>query len=177
MGILPDGSSWFCLQTRPHQEFIAQQNIERLKFKSLLPLTTKVRTVPRTGAKQEVKASLFGNYLFVAFDIATDNWRRLWNVYGVKRLFSSSPDRPTPIPTHSIMSLLSCSDDPVSSTPEIAKDCKVRIVSGPLVTLVDPVGICQWSDTQRIALLVKAMSGEIVVEFDRSAVELVAQPG
>jgi hypothetical protein len=69
--------------------------------------------------------------------------------------------------------MLSCVDDPTSPTPEINPGCVVRVTGGPLSSLDNPTGICQWSNSKRVALLMQAMSGKIIVEFDIGTVEPV----
>lgn len=163
---------WYCIQSKPHAERIAKRYIEQLGYQVLLPLISKTRKV-RTGASQEYLAPLFGNYLFVAFDKKVHEWRRLWNVYGVRRIFSSSPDNPTPVPDEAIDTLLQCFTETSPKQQQIiSKGARVKITEGPLSTMENPIGICDWTDGQRIALLLDVMSGNVRIEFALSSVEL-----
>jgi transcription antitermination factor NusG len=166
---------WYCVQTKPRAEFFARSQLERQGFETLLITETRTRKL-RNGHSKEYLASLFGNYLFVAFDAAYHHWwRRICHTYGVRRLFSSSPEQPIPIPDHTMESLRRClTKEDQQPDHRIHPGCVARVISGPLTSRTEQtVGVCKWTRGQRAALLIDMMQGSIEVTFDISNLEYV----
>jgi transcription antitermination factor NusG len=165
---------WYCVQAKARQEFFACQQLKRHGWNPLL-LTTVNVIKRRNGDRIESIISLFGSYFFIPFDINLDRWKRIIYTYGVKRILSSTPESPTPIPDDVMTSLLASRLEPTSDTPvvRIHPNCKARVIKGPLAG-DNTIGIVEWTNKDRVGLLLDAMNGKISVEFHITALEMVS---
>lgn len=62
---------WYALLTKPRQEQLALQNLQRQAFNGYLPLCRERRLV--RGGYRWLSAPLFPRYLFVRLDLSTEN--------------------------------------------------------------------------------------------------------
>lgn len=164
---------WYCVQAKQHCEFMAVRMLKTGGYEPLM-LTEVVTRTSAYNVKRECTVSLFGSYFFVPFDVELDNWRPITNTYGVKRILSSTPESPTPIPDGVVEQLIQCSIQPQQpdNIIPIMPGCTVKVISGPLAN-PDVVGICEMRSGDRVTLLLQAMYGELRVIFDVSSLELV----
>jgi transcriptional antiterminator RfaH len=172
--------SWYCIQTHQKKEFLAASQIINQGFTVFLP--TFVSETVRRGEKQARIQPLFSSYLFVEFDPDQDIWFPLMHTIGVKKLFSTGITKdknfgyikPTAVPTDFITSL----QQQVSAPPAqpavamIVPGARLRVTSG---IFENKTGICSWSTTKRVALLMEVMNGTVEFTFTRDLVELLAE--
>lgn len=158
----PEGVRWYCIQTFPMREQAVCRDLCDLDLDHHLPLF-----VDRSGDKP-VHRPLFSGYVFVLFDCGTDPWRKLVSLSGVRRLFSTSAERPIPIPVGVVENLKACGmiDEPDDAPwlEPIRVGHAVRILSGPFAGLE---GICHWSTSQRTRLLIELFSGSVPLDMAR----------
>jgi transcriptional antiterminator RfaH len=84
-------SAWIVVNTQPHREHIALENLGRQAFHTYCPMLRKrVRHARRT---QDVLRPLFPGYLFVLADPNLKRWRPILATYGVRNLVRCG-DRP-----------------------------------------------------------------------------------
>jgi transcriptional antiterminator RfaH len=77
-------STWVVVNTQPHREHIALDNLARQEFHAYCPMMRKrVRHARRT---QEVLRPLFPGYLFVRVHPDLQRWRPILSTYGVRTL-------------------------------------------------------------------------------------------
>jgi transcriptional antiterminator RfaH len=77
-------SAWIVVNTQPHREQIALENLARQAFNTYCPMMrTRVRHARRT---QEVLRPLFPGYLFVSVNADLQRWRPILSTYGVRTL-------------------------------------------------------------------------------------------
>jgi transcriptional antiterminator RfaH len=77
-------SAWIVVNTQPHREQIALENLARQAFNTYCPMMrTRVRHARRT---QEVLRPLFPGYLFVRVSADLKRWRPILSTYGVRTL-------------------------------------------------------------------------------------------
>lgn len=75
------GSQWFAIRTKPHQEQLAQLNYQQQGFEVYLPLFRAiVRHARRT---KEVLKPFFPGYLFLCLDPGECNWIAIASTRGV----------------------------------------------------------------------------------------------
>ena len=84
--------AWYVVNTLPHQEARADQNLRRQNYTTLLPVTRRTRRHARR--LDTVLTPLFPGYLFVELDLETQSWSSINSTFGVKRLLCGG-DRPT----------------------------------------------------------------------------------
>lgn len=185
---------WYCVEAHPGRERESRDRLNDQDFVAYLPLYGKRRI--RDGKAQVVIRVLFPGYLFVAFDRQCDQWRPICSTRGVKRLFGTSPECPTPLPTGAVERMLatasiqSCVPDHIlaeldaaritpieaakraglDTPPQIAPGQMVRVTSGAVAGQVVTV---EWSDHRRVRVLM-GLLGETTVTLDRRAVVSVA---
>jgi transcriptional antiterminator RfaH len=77
-------SAWIVVNTQPHREQIALENLARQAFNTYCPMMrTRVRHARRA---QEVLRPLFPGYLFVRVNSDLQRWRPILSTYGVRTL-------------------------------------------------------------------------------------------
>jgi transcriptional antiterminator RfaH len=88
-------SHWYLIQTKIHQEQIAQSNLERQGYRCYLPHIRAEKV--RTGCLQPVQEPLFPRYLFIqqAFGLEPPSWASIRSTLGVSRLvtFGQTPGK------------------------------------------------------------------------------------
>lgn len=169
--------SWYCAQTHTGSERIAVVNLNRQSFRTVLPLGTEDKRVG--GKTTTVIVPLFPRYVFTQFDIDKDRWSAVNSTIGVKRLVSFGP-KPAVVPDGVVEPLIALQQLVLEQKilVPIRLDCRVRVVSGPLAGKDgdDTIGICKWTNGQRVKLLMDIMQRRIEIEFDVADVEAVPDP-
>jgi len=165
-------SRWFCFRSQINRHGEAVGLLDQRGFEVFYPL---FRT-RRPSGKLDVR-SLFPRYGFVRFDITRPGWRAVCSTPGVELLLGSHPERPTPIPVGVVEGLLaqlsskgwiedeSCAPIQAPIEPGVT----VRIKSGPFTQMH---GICKWSSSQRIGILLDLFGATRTVTVPRKAVEI-----
>ncbi|MCP8466861.1 transcription/translation regulatory transformer protein RfaH [Pseudomonas sp. ZM23] len=77
---------WYLIQTKPHQELRAEENLARQGFACYRPVVGQ-------GARPQ---PLFPGYLFIRLDQQHDNWFPIRSTRGVSRIVSFGP-QPLPV--------------------------------------------------------------------------------
>lgn len=108
----PEPLRWFCIRTDYGAEITADMAIRTAGFETLFPLlwvapvaarlTDQGRAIP---ARSERLVPLLPRYLMVRFVRTNPTWRDICTMRGVERIFSTHPERPTPIPDRDIEAL------------------------------------------------------------------------
>jgi len=76
--------SWYLIHTKPRQERLAQENLERQGYSTYLPLAEIRRR--RRGRMIRVIDAMFPRYLFINLSNETDDWRPIRSTIGVATL-------------------------------------------------------------------------------------------
>ena len=89
----PEPEAWHVVQSKPRQEFVARENLERQGFACVLPLVKAERI--RRGRRLWAEEPLFARYLFIAPGDAHPRWGAVRSTRGVSRLveFGGVPAR------------------------------------------------------------------------------------
>lgn len=184
----PDVERWYCVRTKSGAEIDADATMVMSGFETFLPLmfipavaagrTATGRTIP---SRPECLRPLFPRYIFVRFRKSTSQWRYISSMRGVEHIFSTSPESPTAV-LDSVIDLIKSQCDPdgclfdeghgAKSIPLVpmAAGVNVKVLSGPMSDLS---GTVQWSDGQRVRLLMMFMGGQRVFTVDRAVLEAV----
>lgn len=167
------GPRWYCVEAERFREAEARDRIEDQGFAAFLPQVLVMRSV-RPGIMQARAVPAFPGYLFARFDVAKDRWRPIVYTRGVKGLFSSTPERPTPVPAAAMDLLLAQGfDKPIVADlrGELIKvGTKVRITEG---AFLGHEGVCLWEDKKRVGLLFDVLGGGQEVTVPRARVEAI----
>src|SRR5262245_3195 len=77
-------TAWIVVNTHPHREHVATDNLERQQFEAYCPLIVKRRSHARRLST--VRRPLFPGYLFVRSSKELLRWRPILSTYGVRRV-------------------------------------------------------------------------------------------
>lgn len=77
-------NTWYVVQTKPRQEFRAEQHLRNQGFRCVLP-TLQAEKI-RRGRRLFVTEPLFARYLFIELGCDTPNWGAIRNTRGVSWL-------------------------------------------------------------------------------------------
>jgi len=138
--VLP--SAWIVVNTQPHREQVALENLARQAFNTYCPvMRTRVRHARRT---QEVLRPLFPGYLFVRVNADLQRWRPILSTYGVR-------------------TLVCCGDRPSFLDDGFVEGLKAREIHGAIVRPASP-----YEPGQRVKMAGGAFDGLIatVLEMD-----------
>ncbi len=163
------GARWYCAQTVPGREAEVGVRLEAQGFGAFLPMVV----VERAGKVAMVPA--FPSYLFTRFDVAVDRWRCIHSTRGVRRLFGSTPERPTPVPDRAIAVLLAegWAKPVMVDLPALLPGQAVRVCDGPFL---GQHGECLWSEADRVALMLTMFGRPTPVLLERRQVEAPPTP-
>ena len=76
--------NWYLIHTKPKQESIAKENLERQDYSVYLPMAVVRRR--RRGKSVRVVEAMFPRYLFIHLSDQTDNWGPIRSTIGVTGL-------------------------------------------------------------------------------------------
>lgn len=157
-------SQWFVAETQPRKERIAELNLERQAFANLCPRFNSVRRHARRV--ESVLTPVFPGYLFVRFDPKKDPWRAINGTLGIKRLVTSDPYNPIPVPEDVMEQILSrCQDGLMTRlVDDLAPGSKVRIINGPLADAVAEVESLNAAGRVRVLLQILGLSTAVTLD-------------
>lgn len=146
---------WIVVNTHPHREPLAIENLERQQFEAYCPMIAKRRTHARRT--ETVLRPLFPGYLFVRSRAQLLHWRPILSTYGVRRI-AQTGDQPSFIDNEFITSLKAREIDGAIVRPltpyQIGQ--KVRIATGAFDGLV--ATIIEMDEKDRLLVLLNFMN-------------------
>ncbi len=150
-------TDWFAVQTQPHAEVRATQNLGRQGYEVFFPRYKKERRHARR--RDIVEAPLFPGYIFVALDLEADRWRSVLSTVGVRRLISAG-DRPLAVPLQVMDDLWARSDAnglfTLDDEPAYRPGDPLAVTEGPFK---DCIGLFAERDDQRRVILLLDILG------------------
>lgn len=161
---------WYCVQAYQGRESEVRERIEAQGFAAFLPIVTERRR------GKIVTGPAFPGYLFARFDIARSRWRCIASTRGVKRLFGSSPECPTPVPQRAMDVMLAEGfAKPLGKDLVQALDLEGQRlrVTDPSLAFCDHVGVCQWSGEDRVRLMLSMLGRDVLLDLAADQVERV----
>ena len=123
--------SWYLIFTKPRQENLARENLERQGFITYLPVAQRSRR--RNGRYIKSIEPYFPRYLFIQLNTDTDNCAPIRSTVGVAQMVGFG-DVPAVVPDELVNSLKE-NDDSNGLQKVIKQDIspgdKIEILSGP----------------------------------------------
>lgn len=121
--------AWYLIYSKPQQERIALENLERQGYPAYLPMIRNRRR--RKGRYASVIEPMFPRYLFVHLSDQTDDWGPIRSTIGVANLVRFGM-RAARVPDSLIATMLEREEDGVQqlAPPEAEPGDQVRIVEG-----------------------------------------------
>ena len=161
---------WFAVQSKPRQERVAQEHLQRQGFTTYLPMLSVRRQ--RRGQWQAVVEPLFPRYLFIQLDINQQSLAPVRSTRGVAQLvrfghlLHAVPDSVIVYLKQQESSITDTRED--DALPFKAGD-EVRLLDGPFAGLT---GIYTATEADQRALLLVELLGrenELVVDLNSLA--------
>ena len=144
--------SWYLVHTKPRQENLAQENLERQGYETYLPRIYQTRR--RNGRHVKTIEAFFPRYLFIHLDSETDNWAPIRSTIGVSKMIRFD-GIPAMVPEQLIQALKGNDDEngvQRLNQKNLIRGDKVTIIDGPLAGYQ---GIYQQQkSSERVAVLV-----------------------
>lgn len=161
---------WYLIQSKVHHENVAHSNLQRLGVQVFYPSLSRVKTF--RGQLQNVKEAIFPGYLFVKMDTSTE-FRKVAYARGVLRVVTFG-SKPAVVSEDIIQSIHSRMHDGVvlvnpDSPLKVKPGQIIRVQKGPF-SGVDAVFEQEFSGTQRVALLLKAVAYQGRIIIDRHSI-------
>lgn len=149
--------NWYAVYTKPRQEHVAQENLERQSFEAFLPLMRASRE--RRGKRVETIEPMFSRYLFIRLEPGTTNVASVRSTRGVTGLVQCGNSL-MPVPESFMSVLLQTADAKTGvHTPEpnlLLEGDTVVVTVGPLANLK---GIFKAADGDARAIILLNLLG------------------
>lgn len=158
---------WVVVNTQPHKEILATENLERQSFSVYCPLVRKqIRHARRV---QDVLRPLFPGYLFVQMTPAVQRWQSIFSTFGVRTVVCCG-ERLSYLDDGFIRSLKSRELEGVIVRPESPYTIgqQVRLSSGPFDGLV--ATIIDMNEKERLIVLMDLLNRPVKVMVEASNV-------
>lgn len=164
---------WYLVYTKPRQETVALQNLERQGYCCYLPRLAKERL--RRGHLTVVEEPLFPRYLFIRLGTGTSakSWAPIRSTPGISKLVTFGME-PAKVDDR-LLDFLRKNEADRQSMPEKAfqPGDKVRLLEGPFVNIE---GIYEMTDgNQRALVLIEFLSKPVRVPVLPSKITKVAE--
>ena len=146
---------WYAVNTKPHQEQQAAQNLQALGVEVFCPRVNRRRTIRRKV--QNVTRPLFPGYLFALCDLATQ-FRPVSYARGVRKIVAFGPT-PTPVDEEIINKIRARLVNGCLIAPGVSlkPGQTVCIQNGPLKGM-EAIFESEMSDCQRVVVLLRAIA-------------------
>jgi transcriptional antiterminator RfaH len=162
--------SWYLVYTKPRQERLARENLQRQGYEAYLPLVQRNRR--RSGRYHQITEALFPRYLFIYLDCETDNWAPIRSTCGVSGLVRFG-GLPAMVPAALVAALQDQDDESgIQKIPanEIKPGDKVTIIEGPLTGYQ---GIYQkHKSTDRVSVLLDIVGNYTEVTLSKHDLQI-----
>lgn len=154
-------TGWAAVNTQPHREFIALENLLRQGFRAYCPLIQK--RIKHARRAQDVLRPFFPSYLFVNLD-ADARWRPILSTLGVRTLVRFG-ERPSLIPGGFIEELQAREvEGAIVSPPNPYKvGQQVRVAGGAFDGLV--ATIIEMKEQDRLVVLMDLLGQSVNVKL------------
>jgi len=121
---------WYVVQSKPHKETYASQNLANQGYRVFLPKLRK--TVRHARRTYRVERALFPRYLFVSLNLSRDAWRSVIGTFGVSQLICDG-EWPLPVPNGFVENMADAVDAAgvVNLTPTLVAGSGVQLLDGP----------------------------------------------
>ena len=164
--------NWYAVYTKPRQERVAQENLERQSFETYLPLMRSSRK--RRSNWVDTVEPMFSRYLFIRLEPGTTSVASIRSTRGVTGLVQFG-NQLVAVPENFVNALLQTADAETGiHTPEPAllqAGDSVVLTNGPLANLR---GVLKAKDGDARAIILMRILGEeteVAVSVDQLARE------
>ena len=160
--------NWYAINTKPHQEYLAELMLQRLGVETFCPQIRHSRLVGQKRAT--ATGPLFPGYVFARFNLDT-HYRAVNYAQGVRKIVAFGQD-PAAVNDDLIESIQSKLENGYVTVekPSFASGQAVRIQEGPFRGF-DAVFVHEMSGQQRVVLLLRALTyqARVIVDLEHVA--------
>ena len=169
----PLPSDWYVLQLKPNGLKLAQTNLARQGYQTLMPMR-EVSQQARYGLKS-VKRPLFSGYLFFGHAEGPINWRAIANTRGVTRVVNGTDGQPAPLPSEFANGLIQATakDGMLIAMTDYRSGDAVSVINGPFSGWL--ARVIAADDEGRVRLLIDIMGRKTALEIASEDLEKHAQ--
>jgi transcriptional antiterminator RfaH len=166
----PSTLSWYAVHTKPRQETVAEQSLQREGIYTFFPKLKRKKTIRRV--RKWVVGPLFPSYIFARFN-AEISGRLVKYAGGVTNIVSFG-GKPARVDEEIIASIKNHSEDGmvVVSPPVLHSGDVVEIQEGPLRGL-QGIFEREMSDRERVVILLETLAKGVRVEVSREQLEKI----
>lgn len=163
-------SRWVAINTHPHREQVAIENLMRQQFNVYCP--TERRRVRHARRVQDVIRPLFPGYVFAEVPSDLAHWRSILSTYGVRAVIRYG-DRPAFVEAGFIEGLRAREIDGVIAKPVTPYKVgqEIRLNGGPFDGLI--ATIVEMKEKDRLVLLMRLLSQDIHLKVTTASVREV----
>lgn len=177
----PEAGRWYCAHTRYASESDAADAISAAGFEVFAPTIWEAATRARRNAegaripaKEAGVGPLFRTYIFARFRIS-DFWQQIRDMPSIDTILGLAPDAPTAMPERAIELIRGMCDangcfHEAGDAPNSMVGKLLRMMDGPMTSFEGP---CDWSDGQRVRVLLSIFGRPCPIIVDQDAVEAV----
>lgn len=151
MDVLSSGSHWYVVATLPHREKVAAEQLNNQDFKTFFP--RRLKTVRHARKSFDRIVSYFPGYIFVSFDLNTDQWRSVNGTFGVRSLLMGG-EHPLMVPRGVIENLRDMTDGAGFLKPieALRPGDDVRVLNGPMADMIGKIDRLDGKHRARVLL-------------------------
>jgi len=122
---------WYVLQLKPNGLKIAQTNLGRQGYQTLMPLR-EISQQSKYGL-QSVRKPLFPGYLFFGLTAGQIDWRSVANTRGVTRVVTGTAGQPAALPAEIVDGLIHATDvnGMLIAVTDYRPGATVSVINGP----------------------------------------------
>jgi transcription antitermination factor NusG len=177
----PQDLQWYCVRTQWGEDRTAAIEIGMAGFDSFAPTMLKPAVRARRLVSGQIRPArpariepLFLRYQFARFR-RSDDWQRIRELPGVEGILGPAPDMPSAVSDAAIDVIRGmCSANgclyPAGELPSSMVGTQVRMLEGPMISFE---GMCDWSDGERVRVLLSLFGRPCPVTVLREAVEAI----
>ncbi len=151
MDVLSDSSRWYVVATLPHREKVAAEQLNNQDFKTYFP--QRLKTVRHARKRFNRIVSYFPGYIFVSFDLNTDQWRSVNGTFGVRSLLMGG-EHPLAVPRGVIENLREMTDQAGFLKPveTLQPGDGVQVLTGPMADMIGKIDRLDGKHRARVLL-------------------------
>lgn len=165
-----ESAQWYAVYTKPRQEKVAQENLQRQGYDIYLPLVHLRKR--KKGKLADSVEPLFPRYLFIRLQQGKDNWGPIRSTIGAIDLVKFGQNAAV-VPDDFIRYLRENEGaDGAHQLPEVEmkKGQPIRLADGPLAGY--EAVFLEKTSKDRVLVLLRLLGGETRVNIDQSEIEL-----
>ena len=161
--------SWYLIYSKPREEKLAQENLERQGYETYLPLILGRQR--KKGKTTKAIQPMFPRYLFIHLSNKTDDWGPIRSTIGVANLVRFGM-QPAKVPETLINGLKNSENSSgYNELPqkEIGKGDEILIAEGPFEGHV--ATLFSQNSNDRVVVLLKIAENYVKIKLDQSFIE------